>query len=203
MHIKKFAGKSSWKREDVYFLQNLYENAHTCRQAAKMSREEKHVSLILISTLATQPEFSVSVSYSMYLESSSGHRDGGCLKMSHLWVSTHPRMSVTVPKLLHTSECEDTAKAQRTFSDSLFKTYIIHVLMEVDNCIYLFHFLSFPLSLWPLSHWFLAFSSLCLLDITLETELVWSHLSTEWKDAFVNKWMKEALVPDIWTEGER
>lgn len=43
-------------------------------------------------------------------------------------------MSMTMPKLLHTSECEDTAKAQRTFSDSLLKTYIIHVLMEVDKC---------------------------------------------------------------------
>lgn len=77
-----------------------------------MRWKEKKCSLILISTLATHPEFSVSVSDSMYLESGSGHRDGGSLKMSNLWVSTKKRQ-----KLLHTSECEDTVRAQRSFSD--------------------------------------------------------------------------------------
>lgn len=57
-------------------------------------------------------------------------------------------------------------------------------------------------TLWPPGRWFLAFSLLCLLSIALETELVWSHLSAGWKEAFVNKRMKEGLVSHIRTEGE-
>lgn len=134
-----------------------------------------------ILNLATHPEFS------LHQESAGGHRNCVYLRRPYLWVSAHPRTSVTTAeKRLPTRKYKNT-DFRPTLDDMHNTCYDrgrqVHACKQIVRS---------PLCALSRTHfdppgrWFLAFSLLCLLGIALETELVWSHLSAGRKEAFVN-----------------